>query len=114
MGIHGKSIKMHTSSDYVFFIVCILINYATNTIQEKTENSESILKEEKKNGNDGNNGSDGSGEIVDEFEQYLINNKSLMNELNDLDNYTEIGCWCKPKGCHGDIILNQYNKYQTI
>ena len=38
------------------------------------------------------NGSDGRGQTVDEFEQYLINNKSLVNELNDLDNYTKIGC----------------------
>ena len=51
--------------------------------------------------------------IVDEFEQYLLNDKQLMNDLHELDNYTEIGCWCTPLKCHGDCILNQYDKLRN-
>eukprot|EP01083_Nonionella_stella_P025610 70538_1 len=49
-------------------------------------------------------------QVTDEYAQYLENNKSLLNALSELDNYTEIGCWCKPKRCHGDTIMSFYNK----
>eukprot|EP01084_Bolivina_argentea_P099988 179639_1 len=53
------------------------------------------------------------GQIIDEFDEYLTKNISLSNNLNELNNYTEIGCWCKPKKCHGDTILKHFNKGKT-
>ena len=38
--------------------------------------------------------------------------KYLLNDLHELKGKT-LGCWCKPKSCHGDILcelINQYNK----
>ena len=51
-------------------------------------------------------------DCVKSFEQYLLSNQSLMNSLHELENYTEIGCWCVPRSCHGDVILTQYHKYK--
>mgnify|MGYP001199894750 CR=1 FL=1 len=33
-----------------------------------------------------------------------IRNSELMNQLSELDN-SELGCWCAPNKCHGDILI---------
>lgn len=35
------------------------------------------------------------------FEAYA--RKHLWNDLHELDDQT-LGCWCKPKACHGDVL----------
>ncbi len=40
----------------------------------------------------------------------LIYTESLYEQLEDLDG-KRLGCWCKPGRCHGDILLNVFNKY---
>ena len=47
-------------------------------------------------------------ENIDLYEEYLINNQELFNDLHELK-YKVLGCWCKDKGgngkrCHGDIL----------
>lgn len=37
------------------------------------------------------------------YEHYLRNSK-LVNDIEELRGKT-LGCWCKPKKCHGDVIL---------
>ncbi len=36
------------------------------------------------------------------YEKY-VREGPLWNDLHELDNQT-LGCWCHPKGCHGDIL----------
>lgn len=45
-------------------------------------------------------------EAVQKFEEYLLNNKELMDSLPELK-YKVLGCYCYPLECHGDI----YKKY---
>lgn len=44
---------------------------------------------------------------IEMFEKYLrerlVNEPSLMDELMKLKGKT-LGCFCKPKSCHGDVI----------
>ena len=47
-------------------------------------------------------------EAVQRFEEYLLSNKELMGSLSELKGKT-LGCWCKPKSCHGDILLRYAN-----
>jgi hypothetical protein len=45
--------------------------------------------------------------VLELYEHYIRNNKSLMNDLEELRSKT-LGCWCKNKQsdkCHGDILL---------
>jgi len=42
-------------------------------------------------------------EVIKKYENYLLNNVNLMNSLYELKDKT-LGCWCKPKSCHGDIL----------
>ena len=50
-------------------------------------------------------------ENITDYETYLKNNITLMNSIKELNNITEIGYWCTPKECHGDVILKFYNMY---
>lgn len=55
-------------------------------------------------------GKDGTREeVIKKYENYLLGNTDLMNSLHELKNKT-LGCWCKPKDCHGDILLKYANK----
>jgi hypothetical protein len=47
-------------------------------------------------------------EAVQKFEEYLLSNEELMGSLSELKGKT-LGCWCKPKSCHGDILLRYAN-----
>jgi uncharacterized protein YebE (UPF0316 family) len=42
-------------------------------------------------------------EVLEKYRTYLINNKELMADITSLDDMV-LGCYCKPKACHGDII----------
>ena len=47
-------------------------------------------------------------EAVKKYEEYLLTNKDLMSSLHELKGKV-LGCWCKPKSCHGDILLKYAN-----
>lgn len=47
-------------------------------------------------------------EAVKKYEEYLLSNDELMSSLSELRGKT-LGCWCKPKSCHGDILLKYAN-----
>lgn len=52
-------------------------------------------------------------ESIDKYEGYLLENKELMNSLHELK-YKTLGCWCKPKSCHGDILKKYVDKLENI
>ena len=57
-------------------------------------------------------------EVLEKYRTYLINNKELMEDIVALDDMV-LGCYCKPKACHGDIIAEtvkwiQLEKYIQI
>lgn len=50
-------------------------------------------------GRDGNNE-----ECKEKYREYIKNRKDLLDSLSELKG-NAIGCWCKPKPCHGDILV---------
>ena len=44
------------------------------------------------------------------YEEYVRNNSFLMNSLPELKN-KNLGCWCHPKPCHGDILTKLYQEF---
>ena len=50
-------------------------------------------------------------EAVEAYKDYILNGegKHLLKDLHELENQT-IGCWCKPKKCHGDILADLVEK----
>ena len=49
-------------------------------------------------------------ESINEYRNYVLNDKDLMEELYELKNKT-LGCWCKPNNCHGDILIDLVNTH---
>ena len=41
--------------------------------------------------------------FIEKYRQYIISNDILYNKLEELED-KKIGCYCKPKKCHGDIL----------
>jgi hypothetical protein len=48
-------------------------------------------------------------ECIEKYKYFLINNKNLMKEILKLEGKI-LGCYCKPKACHGDIICDILNR----
>jgi hypothetical protein len=46
----------------------------------------------------------GRDKCLELYERYIRNNKELYARLNELEN-KELGCWCSPEKCHGDILI---------
>ena len=42
-------------------------------------------------------------EVIDKYEKYLRENIYLIKSLPELKG-KNLGCWCKPKACHGDVL----------
>lgn len=42
-------------------------------------------------------------EAIQKYEEW-IRNSPLMDQIEELRGKT-LGCWCKPKSCHGDVLL---------
>lgn len=47
-------------------------------------------------------------EAISKYEEYLLESPDLMERLPELKGKT-LGCWCKPKACHGDVLLRLAN-----
>jgi len=43
-------------------------------------------------------------ECLEKYKEYVLSNAFLMGCLHELKNKT-LGCWCKPKACHGDVLI---------
>lgn len=61
-------------------------------------------------------GKDGTrSEVIAMYEQYIMQTPSLLNALHELEG-KDLVCWCKPKACHGDVLLRMVKKngYEDI
>lgn len=48
-------------------------------------------------------------ENIRRFEAFLRRNDKLLAKLEDLSGYA-LGCYCKPKPCHGDVIVKVWKE----
>ncbi len=48
-------------------------------------------------------------EVIKQYEQYLLNTPSLMNDIHELKDKV-LGCWCSPLPCHGDVLAKYANQ----
>ena len=48
-------------------------------------------------------------QLVNCYEMYVRKNMILMNSLHELEG-KQLGCWCKPGVCHGDVLVKLYNE----
>lgn len=43
-------------------------------------------------------------EVIIKYIKWIKKNKKLLRDLKELKNKV-LGCWCKPKMCHGDVLI---------
>ena len=51
-------------------------------------------------------------EAIEKYREYIVfgEGNHLLDDLHELKGKT-LGCWCKPKSCHGDILAELVDKY---
>jgi hypothetical protein len=52
-------------------------------------------------------------EAISKYEEHVINTPDLFNSLHELKGKT-LGCHCKPKACHGDVLVRLVTKYTSV
>ena len=48
-------------------------------------------------------------EAIEKYKQYFHSNPELMDRAKIELKGKTLGCWCKPKSCHGDVIAEFLN-----
>lgn len=43
-------------------------------------------------------------EVIDMYEEWLLNNPELLDQIDELIG-KDLWCFCKPKRCHGDVLV---------
>ncbi len=46
---------------------------------------------------------------IQKFEEYIRSTPDLMDSLHELSG-KNLGCWCKPESCHGDVLVKLFNE----
>lgn len=76
----------------------------------KKENYDIYIGRPSKWGNPFVVGKDGTRkEVIDKYRKYILSNKELLDSLDELEGKV-LGCWCKPKSCHGDVLVELIEK----
>lgn len=52
-------------------------------------------------------------EAIERYREWILKNPTLLADLHELKGKV-LGCWCKPKACHGDVLADlAENGFQT-
>lgn len=43
-------------------------------------------------------------EVIAQYKKYVLADPLLMSQIMTLDGKV-LGCWCAPKPCHGDVLI---------
>lgn len=82
----------------------------TKVVHHKKENYDIYIGRPSKWGNPFTIGKDGTRkEIIEKYRKYILSNKELLGSLDELEGKV-LGCWCKPKSCHGDVLVELIKK----
>ena len=50
-------------------------------------------------------GKDGTrAEVIEKYQEYILSKPELLDALDELIG-KRLGCHCKPKACHGDVLV---------
>ena len=77
----------------------------TRTVHCKKESYDIYIGRPSKWGNPFQVGKDRTrDEVIEKFRNWILTQPNLLKDLHELKGKT-LGCWCKPKRCHGDILV---------
>ena len=77
----------------------------TKIVHCKKEKYDIYIGRPSKWGNPFSIGKDGTRkEVIQKYKEYILGKPDLLDSLHELKDKV-LGCWCKPKACHGDILI---------
>lgn len=50
-------------------------------------------------------------EVIEKYREFITNCPHLLEDLDELEGKT-LGCWCSPKSCHCDVLVELIEKRQ--
>lgn len=53
-------------------------------------------------------------EVIAKYKDWIYDNPELLQQIKDELKGKHLSCWCKPKECHGDILLEIANPNLSI
>ena len=75
----------------------------TTVVHLKEDEYDVLIARPSKWGNPFTNGS--RCDRIEEYEKWILTQKHLIDSLDELEG-KRLGCWCKPKACHGDVLVS--------
>ena len=77
----------------------------THIVHCKKESYDIYIGRPSKWGNPFQIGTDGTREeVIEKFRNWILSQSNLVKDLHEIKGKT-LGCWCKPKSCHGDVLV---------
>jgi hypothetical protein len=46
-------------------------------------------------------------ESIQKYREWILSNSELLNSIRELKG-KRLGCYCKPKSCHGDVLVELF------
>lgn len=81
----------------------------TKIVNIKNEDYDVFIGRDSKWGNPFQIGLQGNRkEIIEKYRKWILANESLLKDLESLRG-KRLGCYCKPKACHGDVLISLLN-----
>jgi hypothetical protein len=50
--------------------------------------------------------------VIEEYEEWVRRQPEVMKRIAELPEDAVLGCWCKPRACHGDVIIKIWKELQ--
>jgi len=86
----------------------------TKVVHCKRQHYDVYIGRPSKWGNPFSIGKDGTRkEVIEKYTEWLLNNDELLEDIMELDGKV-LGCWCSPKACHGDVIIEVIEEIKRI
>lgn len=51
---------------------------------------------------------------IEAFEAYARSTPEVLAKIKALPHNAVLGCWCKPKQCHGDVIVKLWKEMHNV
>ncbi len=51
-------------------------------------------------------------EAISKYREWILTQPALLKDLHELKDKI-LGCWCRPKSCHGDVLIELIEEQQN-
>lgn len=102
---HGRNVILILVNGDKIDVINMKSNSETKVVNLRHEKYDVYIGRGSKWGNPFKIGVDGTREeVIEKYKQYIMNRPDLLNDLEELRG-KRLGCYCKPKPCHGDVLV---------